>query len=202
MKLVNESTPRNTIVRCGKETFKLVRVDSCSRKQVLMNSVYSPDDSDWDGVDWDDMDNVYVVYEPPKVQNDEFVFNQDELFVTERNNYPVHIYDVFNMTENREVILGVYTNEHGHKHAMQWDMDGTCHNPALNLKRKTPPKKLAVDQPVWVRNYTDETWQPYHFAFVKDGKVNCWPDGKTSHTSWNNINHTNVFEFWTDENPY
>jgi len=133
---------------------------------------------------------------------EKFIFDKDETYVTAKDNFPVHIFGVFDMNPNRKVIAGVIINHIGHQYLTQWDMDGTCHNPNLSLKVKNPPKQLVIDQPIWVKQRKDGSWTPYHFAFMKDGKCWCWVGGKTSHSSYGDTDDVFGFEFWTDQNPY
>lgn len=42
--------------------------------------------------------------------------------------------------------------------------------------------KVAVDTPIYVREYEDDAWEKRHFAFFKNGKVYSWLDGETSWT--------------------
>ncbi len=47
---------------------------------------------------------------------------------------------------------------------------------------KPPPLKLAIDYPIMMRNYDDESWGHGHFAGWKDGKVTTFTGGRTSFT--------------------
>jgi len=44
--------------------------------------------------------------------------------------------------------------------------------------------ELKVDDPVWVREFSEAEWCPRHFSdWDDDGKIRCWEEGKTSHSS-------------------
>ena len=47
--------------------------------------------------------------------------------------------------------------------------------------------QVAVDTPILVRDYKNETWFKRHFAKYEDDKVYAWCDGKTSWTKDNVI---------------
>ena len=42
--------------------------------------------------------------------------------------------------------------------------------------------QVAVNTPILVRNYEEQTWYKRHFAKYKDGKVCAWNNGRTSWT--------------------
>ena len=52
--------------------------------------------------------------------------------------------------------------------------------------------KVAVDSPILVRDYEDETWYKRYFAKFESGIVYTWLDGRTS---WNSNNETNDWEY-------
>lgn len=52
--------------------------------------------------------------------------------------------------------------------------------------------KVAVDTPIYVREYESHAWEKRHFAFFKNGKVYSWVSGVTS---WTTDNKDYVFSW-------
>ena len=49
-----------------------------------------------------------------------------------------------------------------------------------DLRPYNPLEDVKVDAPIWVKR--DRSWVHRHFAYVKEGRVYAWIDGKTSFT--------------------
>lgn len=50
--------------------------------------------------------------------------------------------------------------------------------------------KVAVDTPIYVRQYEDNDWVRRHFAKYEDGEVYAWSNGTTSYTAHNKKYYT------------
>ena len=57
---------------------------------------------------------------------------------------------------------------------------------AYDLFECSPWDDVAMDMPVYVRDYEYNPWIPRHFAYYHDGNVYVFQDGKTYHTSTQN----------------
>lgn len=77
------------------------------------------------------------------------------------------------------------------------DSDGSIRNRDETLKEISPWDGVAVDTPIWVRETEVSEWKPRHFAEFDSGKVYCWANCTTSHTS----NTSSYWPFATLENP-
>lgn len=53
----------------------------------------------------------------------------------------------------------------------------------LDLIEYNPAQDLKVDDKIWVQSTGAVNWLPRHFSRYSDGKIYCWSDGNTSHTT-------------------
>lgn len=64
------------------------------------------------------------------------------------------------------------------------DLHSSSYKGAPFLREYNPWEDVPVDTPVWVRyDALDGSYSPRHFAGYKDGLVQVWMDGLTSHSS-------------------
>lgn len=69
-----------------------------------------------------------------------------------------------------------------------------------DLFEYNPWNDVPIDTPVWVKQKSDSTWEPRHFAGVsRMGKPNVYPEGKSSHTCVDDT--PNYWDVTTLENP-
>lgn len=75
-----------------------------------------------------------------------------------------------------------------------------CHY--LDLIEYNPANDLKMDQAIWVKDDDDEVWYPRHFKGVSDnGLVDCWMDGRTSHTVNHERDDFTEWSQWSVTNP-
>lgn len=65
-----------------------------------------------------------------------------------------------------------------------------------DLEEYSPWADVAVDTPIWVRDYPEQKWIPRHFSNFSGGKVSTWGDGYTSHTARGVGRHTDLTKEW------
>ena len=71
-----------------------------------------------------------------------------------------------------------------------------------DLFEYNPADDLKVDQPIWVRDTNDREWVPRHFKGVApNGNVQCWTDGRTSHTTSTDCADHMEWMHWSATNP-
>jgi len=89
-------------------------------------------------------------------------------------------------------VVALVTNDSGVEIMGVFVADGTYFTKpsALDLIEVSPYEDYQIDEPVMVRDTTDDYWQPWHFAGVDErGKPLTWSAGGTS---WS----TNVCVDW------
>lgn len=69
-----------------------------------------------------------------------------------------------------------------------WPAPGECRRIAkfeivIETERPVEHPDLAVDTPVWVREYDEALWCARHFAGWEGNLMVCWQNGETSHSS-------------------
>lgn len=65
-----------------------------------------------------------------------------------------------------------------------FSMDGTSeYGNYVLISEYHPWGGVKVDTPIWVRDHSDDQWQPRHFAMHFNGKTYAWSNGGTSHSS-------------------
>lgn len=73
---------------------------------------------------------------------------------------------------------------------------------SYDLIEYNPAQDLKLDQAIWVKDCNDTEWYPRHFKGVSsNGNVECWTEGRTSHTASKEYDDFMQWVEWSATNP-
>ena len=101
-------------------------------------------------------------------------------------------YPVVALIDNISLLAFTKTGQY-HKSEQSTEYDLIEYNPAQDLK---------LDQAIWVKDCNDTEWYPRHFKGVSsNGNVECWTEGRTSHTAGKEYDDFMQWKCWSATNP-
>jgi hypothetical protein len=94
---------------------------------------------------------------------------------------PVRILCVDRLAEGTDASVIALVRAEDHEVIKVFNNQGfNLDDKSFDLMEYDPLADLKVDDPLWVRDSPLEEWLPRHFAFHKNGRIYCWPEGRTS----------------------
>lgn len=178
-----------------------IQQNYCDRRMGTVIGVFHPNGCETEGMgvnyqldgedhadSWDWPNSLILVESKPEQPKEQpMKISMDKQYRT-RDGKDVVLYTADRKHDGGYTVVGGIIENNG-EHSLQiWKSNGSINPSGIENKEDlieyNPAQDLKMDQAIWVKDYNDTEWYPRHFKGVSsNGNVECWTEGRTSHTA-------------------